>query len=272
METKDIELLEKSIKDYESFYDTLPYHLNIIEELHANENAHSRILARLFQYRDSDNRNVIFNRFIEYLIENNRDNKYLARIKTDNPIITCEEERIDIWIKEKNKYAIIIENKVYDAGDQNAQLCRYIDKTLNLNYEKEQIFVIYMPSSTRESSEQTWGNYKKEFEERYFVVSFNQDVIKWLKEMVYPNLTLKEVNLRSAIEQYIDYLERYSGQYEKKQQDQLLRKYFEYDCISIEKNDSDESKYNKLMKFHTLLQNGINECDSKIKYLETKVE
>ena len=85
-------------------------------------------------------------------------------------------------------------------------------------------------------------------------------------------MTLKEVNLRSAIEQYIDYLERYSGQFEKKQQDQLLKKYYEYDCISIEKADSPDSKYKKLMKFHTLLQNGINECDSKIKYLETKVE
>ena len=270
MDNNELEILNNSIKDYDSFYNCLPYHLNIIEELHANENAHSRILAKLFQYKDSNDRHVILKEFIDYLIENNPEQKF-TNIQIENPVITYEEKRIDIWIKDE-KYAIIIENKVYDAGDQEAQLCRYIDKTLNLNYEKEQIFVIYMPSSTRESSEQTWGNYKKEFEERYFVVSFNQDVIKWLKEMVYPNLTLKEVNLRSAIEQYIDYLERYSGQYEKKQQDQLLRKYFEYDCISIEKNDSDESKYNKLMKFHTLLQNGINECDSKIKYLETKVE
>ena len=71
---------------------------------------------------------------------------------------------------------------------------------------------------------------------------------------------------------YIDYLERYSGLYEKKQQDQLLKKYYEYDYISIEKGDSPDSKYKKLMKFHKLLQNGINLCDSKIKDLETKVK
>lgn len=267
MENKDLEILEKSIKDYDSFHYNLPYHLNIIEELHANENAHSRILARLFQYKDSNDRHVILKEFVDYLIENNPDQKF-TNIQIENPVITYEEKRIDIWIKDE-KYAIIIENKIYDAGDQEAQLCRYIDKTISLGYNKDNIFVIYMPSSTRDASEQTWGIYKEEFKNRYSIVSFNQDVIKWLKEKVYPNLTLKEVNLRSAIEQYIDYLERYSGQYEKKQQDKLLKNYFEYDYISIGKADSPESKYKKLMKFHKLLQNGINECDKKIKDLET---
>ena len=273
MENKDLEILEKSIKDYDSFHYNLPYHLNIIEELHANENAHSRILARLFQYKDSNDRHVILKEFVDYLIENNQNNpeQEFTNIQIENPVITYEEKRIDIWIKDE-KYAIIIENKVYDAGDQETQLCRYIDKTLNCGYEKEKIFVIYMPSSTRDASEQTWGIYKEEFKNRYSIVSFNQDVIKWLKEKVYPNLTLKEVNLRSAIEQYIDYLERYSGQYEKKQQDQLLKTYYEYDSISIKKGDSLDSKYKKLMKFHTLLQHGMNLCDCKIKDLETKVD
>lgn len=272
MDYKELETLNNSIKDYDSFYNYLPYHLNIIEELHANENAHSRILAKLFQYKDPNDRHVILKEFVDYLIENNQNNpeQEFANIQIKNPIITYEEKRIDIWIKDE-KYAIIIENKVYDAEDQEAQLCRYIDETLK-GYNKENIFVIYMPSSTRDASEQSWGNYKEEFKNRYSIVSFNQDVIKWLKEKVYPNLTLKEVYLRSAIEQYIDYLERYSGLYEKKQQDQLLKRYYEYDYISIKKGDSPDCKYKKLMKFHTLLQNGINLCDSKIKGLEAKVE
>ena len=28
-----------------------PFHLNVIDELHANENAHSRILIKLLQYQ-----------------------------------------------------------------------------------------------------------------------------------------------------------------------------------------------------------------------------
>ena len=182
MDNNELEILNNSIKDYDSFYNRLPYHLNIIEELHANENAHSRILAKLFQYKDSNDRHVILKEFIDYLIENNPEQKF-TNIQIENPVITYEEKRIDIWIKDE-KYAIIIENKVYDAGDQEAQLCRYIDKTLDLGYNKENIFVIYMPSSTRDASEQTWGIYKEEFKNRYSIVSFNQDVIKWLKEKV----------------------------------------------------------------------------------------
>ena len=29
-----------------------PYHINVIDELHANENANSRILAKLFQFQN----------------------------------------------------------------------------------------------------------------------------------------------------------------------------------------------------------------------------
>ena len=31
----------------------LPYHINVIDELHINENAHSRILLKLLQFRNT---------------------------------------------------------------------------------------------------------------------------------------------------------------------------------------------------------------------------
>ena len=34
----------------------LPYHINLIDELHANENAHSRILGKLLQQQESINK------------------------------------------------------------------------------------------------------------------------------------------------------------------------------------------------------------------------
>ena len=54
---------------YEAFYKKvalkLPYHINVIDELYANENAHSRILAKLLQQKTAHNRFEILESFIE---------------------------------------------------------------------------------------------------------------------------------------------------------------------------------------------------------------
>ena len=177
----------------------LPYHVNIIDELHANENAHSRILAKLLQQRE------ILESFIEYLTEKKHGS--FGNIKIESPKITQEKERIDLWIREKNKYAIIIENKVHYAGDQERQLERYIDKTIKEGFVKEQIYVVYLSPQHKEPNEQSWGKYKNKFQERYLNLSFNNDILYWLKEKALPNVKHKDVFLRSAIEQYIDHLE-----------------------------------------------------------------
>ena len=41
-------------------------------------------------------------------------------------------------------YAIIFENKIYDANDQEAQLSRYIDKTKECHFDENNIFVVYL--------------------------------------------------------------------------------------------------------------------------------
>lgn len=254
--------IDECVQEYEKLIKESPYHLNIIEELHANENAHSRILAKLFQYKYNGQYNILKS-FIEYLKDNN-PNTAFDKIVVHNPIITQEEERIDVWIRDDD-FAMIIENKVYDAGDQEAQLSRYIDKTKQNHYDEEQIFVIYMPSFPRETSEQTWGEYKISYQNRFAVVSFFDDVISWLEQYVLPNLTLKEIYLKSAIEQYIDYLKRYAGKYEEitsQHISEMLQKVCE-----IDKKDSNATKYIKLMELHSELVNCISVCEQENKNL-----
>ena len=257
-EEKKYYKIDKSIQEYESFLNDSPYHLNIIEELHANENSHSRILAKLFRYKDEKGQYSIFKSFIEYLKNNNHD-KSFDDIVISNPKITQEEERIDIWIRDE-KYALIIENKVYDAGDQNAQLCRYIDKTKDCGYKEEQIFIVYMPSAPREASKQAWGKYEESYQNRYAVVTFFEDVISWLDNYVLPYLILKEVYLKSAIEQYIDYMKRYAGVYEKNRQQHILKML--YEICDIKDTDTSVNQYKKLMTFHSELGSCINNCDN----------
>lgn len=187
----------------------LPYHLNIIDELHINENGHSRILMRLFCYRNANGEYEFLKSFIDYILSNTHSGEF-KRIKIENPSITQELQRIDLWVRDKS-YAIIFENKVYEAVDQDAQLHRYIEKTKDDGYNTNDIFVIYLPQNYHEPNEQSWGKYKKAFESRFAIIPFQDDIIRWLKENVLPNIKYRDQYLFSAVTQYIDYLEGLFG-------------------------------------------------------------
>jgi hypothetical protein len=188
----------------------LPYNINVIDELHANENAHSRILCKLLQYKDSAEKYRILEDLIQYISQLEGKEEF-ANIKIASPSITQEQERIDLRVLEPGKYAIIFENKVKGAGDQPNQLARYIDKTLKQGFKKDKIFVIYLPHDEHEPEEYSWildgKNYKKDFHTRYVNLSFRTYVLPWLKENILPNCIIREELLISAVRQYIDHLE-----------------------------------------------------------------
>lgn len=183
----------------------LPYHLNVIDELYINENGHSRILAKLLQYKSQNQHYEMLESLITYVTEKLKKDSF-GSIKVVNPKITQEKERIDLWIRDKD-YAVIFENKIYNAADQDAQLCRYIEKTKEYGFREDQIFVVYLSQNGLEPDNQSWGDYKESFQNRYVNISFRDHIQHWLKEQILPNVRIKETILRSAIEQYIDYLD-----------------------------------------------------------------
>ena len=185
---------------------SFPYHLNLLDELRPNENCHSRILAKLFQYQDQSGAYPILNSFIEYVYKKLGVESF-GRLTVSKPIITQELSRIDVWIRDRN-FAIIIENKVYNAVDQDAQLSRYIDRTILDGYKKEDIYVVYMPQSDSLPARDSWGQYQSSFEERFANLSFHHGVLPWLKNWVLPTVSQSaEPQLYCALQQYIDYLE-----------------------------------------------------------------
>ena len=210
---KTIEFLNSFDVIYRKEKRRLPYPINIIDELPANENAHSRILGMLLRHKELDGGgNMILKSFIDYIIDKNNDKRDFNGIKEKikNPQITVEQSRIDMWIRERGKYAIIIENKVYNAIDQDRQIERYIDITKEDGYKEENIYVLYMPPTyEKEPEERSWGVYKESEirNKRYLKLSFRDDVLPWLKTYVIPNTRVKEKLLLSSLEQYIDYLE-----------------------------------------------------------------
>ena len=197
---------------YQKEKNGLSYGANVIDELHAGENAHSRILRMLLQY-ESEGKRPIYSSFLA-LLSNKCDD--ISKLRIISPKFTNEEERIDVLVKEYShscRYAIIIENKVCGATDQDQQIQRYIDKIKN-RFPIENIFVVYLTkdgekkvsedSLTKEAkkilgvSESSMG--------RYIPLDYKNHILPWLENEVLPNLTIKERILVSSIQLYVDYL------------------------------------------------------------------
>ena len=196
----------------------LPFHLNLIDQLHINENAHSRILMHLLRYQDKERKYVFLSSLIELICKKKQKEGFRFVLESiQNPSFTHDKENIDLWVRDEN-YAIIFENKVYNAVDQEAQLCRYIDKT-NKRYKLENIFVIYLPKYDKEPDRQSWGNFEESFRPRYAKLSYYYDILPWLKDNVRPRIEDKELFLQTAIIQYIDYLE---GLFKKREIDKTM--------------------------------------------------
>ena len=192
MDSIDIlKFAEELHNDIEKIKEKLPYNINVIDELHINENAHSRILYKLLQYKNDLGQYEILESLVNYIIKHCRKNSF-KNIHVEKPKITQEEQRIDLWVRDEG-YAIIIENKVYNAIDQENQLSRYIDKTKvdSRKYKDgSNIFIIYLSQSGKEPAEQTWKDYKDEFKDRYVNLSFKDDILPWLKNIILPNVRM----------------------------------------------------------------------------------
>lgn len=189
----------------------LPYHINILDLIWANENAHSRIFSELLKQK-SNGKFEILDSFTEYL------NKLSERFPRhfDSPKIRTEKNNIDIQIVGKDS-VFIIENKIHDAGDQPNQLARYINLVSNTVGKNKDIFILYLTKDgTKEPNPYTWllngENYLDIYENNFLKINFRYDILPWLKTQVLPNVRLKDVFLKSTVEQYIDYLEGFFNQ------------------------------------------------------------
>jgi hypothetical protein len=198
---------DKIIKQEEK---KMPYHINLIDELRAKENAHSRILGKLLQQKSAESGHFkILESFLNFIKENHHIKEDFQSLTVKKPIITQEFKRIDLWIRD-TEYAIIIENKVNRALDRPNQLERYINKTKKQGFDEHQIYVLYLPPTYREEpDEQAWGIYLENDirKKRYLSLSFKDDILSWLKEKLLPSIRSNDKFLTSTLEQYIDHLE-----------------------------------------------------------------
>ena len=195
------DFIEKYIKLHAEGLKNLPYSINVIDELHASENAHSRILNKLLQYQ-LDGHYVFFESFVENILGLD-----LAGLDIGQPVFTSEKERIDVLIVEKYKFAIIIENKIHGAVDQKGQLDRYIDKVqTQKKIDIDKIYLVYLTrDGEKEISDDSLSKRNRQkFAERIFLRNYREHILNWLKELQVPD---SEEQLHSALKQYTDHLD-----------------------------------------------------------------
>lgn len=236
----------------------LPYHINVIDELYINENAHSRILTKLLQFKDVKGEYEFLKLLLDYIVQIKKKDCFHF-IEICKPEITQEQERIDLWIRDE-KFALIFENKIYNAQDQEAQISRYIEKTLRKGYLQENVFVVYLSQDGFEPNNQSWGDYKNHFSDRYVNLSFKEDILFWLKQIILPTIRYKDQYLLNAVSQYIDYLEGFFGlRTINKQLNMDLQKIIS-DNFELQNCKDDKERYN-------LLQGKIEDFNEVIKQM-----
>ncbi|MCR5554706.1 MAG: PD-(D/E)XK nuclease family protein [Bacteroidales bacterium] len=251
-----------------------PYHLNIIEELHINENAHSRILAKLLQYKDKKGKYVFLESLLEFINDKKGYSCDFSKINIVSTEITQEKDRIDILILNKKDNAIIIENKICGAKDQEKQLSRYIKKVEGKEIQKRNIYIVYLTKYYQGPSNDTWSSVREKsaFSNRFLNLSYMCDILPWLYELI-KNLDGKEYYIKSAIEQYINYLQILKkDRTMTKEMEDYLKKRYKGDLKTIIKEQNSIRELNEGLEEYKMqiIQKKIDKFvkDNKIECLE----
>lgn len=221
------------------------YCANIIEELHANENAHSRILRMLLQYQ-KNREYPLFKSFISKFIND--------RLTMDNPVFSNEEGRIDVLIHD-DKTAIVIENKICDAVDQEKQLERYLDRVRGF----QDTYVIYLTKdgSKKVADYSLNAGTKAEMvaKGKFIELNYKEDIYEWIIAQKGNNYITKEPLLYSALTQYADYLGRLL--FETNEDEQKL-------------NDKINAKMKRELKLNSIAD--YFKVESEINQLQSRLE
>ena len=192
----------------------LPYRLNVLIDANPLEPDVSRILAGFFMQKTNGDYRVLKD-FVRTFWGDS-----LAAMIT-NPTISTEETvkgdyRIDILIYEKDKYSIVLENKIWEAVDQPHQLANYIDAMLSSRYgfSMDQIYVAFLPktkdhhpSSNSWKSQEDGNSYKEVFHDRYRLIDFEESILPWLESSKAVQGVSEDYFVHSRI-LFIDFLKR----------------------------------------------------------------
>ena len=175
-----------------------------------------------------------------------------------------EYENIDIYITDGAKH-IILENKI-NAGDQEAQIKRYIETIQKENSGEAEIYVLFLSPERREPSDYSLDGLKisnsKILDEygnevaKFKAISYKEEIMKWLGSCLDEAGNL--ANLAAVISQYKNVIEKIYGTYKGVEMDTE-----EISKIILENYDIVDEIRNKY--FDIANANRLNEFMSNVK-------
>lgn len=132
-------------------------------DLYYRENFHSDIIKVFLDPSENHQEGTTFlYAFIDFLNDNFGNKVSIRKMDYRKVIVEREFRRIDILIRsEESRHCIIIENKIYNAGDTKRQLPKYYDFMTDLGYSIDAI--VYLPLDINKQPDMsTWkGNDKQ---------------------------------------------------------------------------------------------------------------
>lgn len=267
----------------------LGYNFNLLTEQCGNivENSHTNILMRLLQYNNQYGY-VFLKSFTEMAgfdiqLSKAKEVRFEREYVGNTNNMKHDKGRIDGIIYQKDEFAIIIENKINHADNQDEQIARYIEKVIRDGIvTREKIYVVFLTrdgvekpdnvsvGKMQECSIISDGNYNDDEEitgGRYFACTYSGHIYDWLngiRDMV-PS---KDVVLNAGLIQYIDFLDNLLSHNNSKVMTACEENYkanVEFDSEKVERMRQIKAFYKYLNDYESkqkeepdIMSNGIN--------------
>ena len=236
---------------------------------------HSRFIYSLFDPNSSHYQKELF---LELFIKACGLENFGLNLQTAK--VYKEYENIDIYITDGAKH-IILENKI-NAGDQEAQIKRYIKTVQKENDGEAEIYVLFLSLQGREPSDYSLSGLKiedgkildKNGDEvaKFKAISYKKEIMKWLGSCLDEAGNL--ANLVAVISQYKNVIEKIYGNYKGVEMDteEISKIILEnYDLVDeIRNRYFDMANANRLNKFMSNVKTELEKRLSQEWCVETK--
>ncbi|MBD5402682.1 PD-(D/E)XK nuclease family protein [bacterium] len=244
-----------------SFMSSLPFHLNVISAAargRLKETAHSLILHDLLHHP------MVLQSFLREVVE------IEGNTFSVNDIEYPDKNRIDLSLHSNQKF-LIIENKVNSAEEQLGQVYRYYSIARE-THDEENILILYLNPSNNEppslysrscNGNGGEGDYDTVGIDKITVRNYEHDILCWLYKLSEDSTIQwdEELFLKSAIIQYIDYLEEYFQTKDKyKQLHTMIEKELK-EILVIDDSQSREAQIELLCDKKTGLERMMSEIN-----------
>ena len=195
-----------------------PY--NVFTAWKMNENDHTKLLLSLLRYKDAYGQYPVLHDFL-YRFAQRKKIYYNNPEKIEIQFSPCypnDDKRslidglITIEVNQNKRFAVIIENKIFDAADQKGQIRRYITRMKDdEGIQIENIWVFYITGDGTKEVDPTSYNYEEEDEatnigQRFIPLAYSRDIMEWLKEDILDARIYPE-SLTGIVRAYVEYLE-----------------------------------------------------------------